>query len=160
MADLRPGTAGTRKPSPDTTTTAPAPDLRVPPPVEPSLGDLVASASKDLSTLVRSEIQLAKLEMKKEAIKAATGGGMLGAAAFLGLFALMMLSFAAAYGLEALGLATGWSFLIVAGAYLLLAGGLTFGGVAAMKRIGAPERTIRTTKDTVAVLKKAGRPTG
>jgi hypothetical protein len=134
------------------------PALEEPRPAEPSLGDLVASASKDLSTLVRSEIELAKLELTAEAKKAVIGGGMFGVAAVLGLFALIMMSFAAAFGIASLGLANGWSFLIVGGAYLLIALVLVFGGAGSMKKIGPPKRTIRTTKDTVTALKKAGRP--
>ena len=150
MADVRPGTATARRPA----------ALEEHRPAEPSLGDLVAKASKDLSTLVRSEIELAKLELTAEAKKAVIGGGMFGVAAVLGVFALIMLSFAAAFGIASLGLANGWAFLIVGGAYLLIALVLVFGGTGSMKKIGPPKRTIRTTKDTVAALKKAGRPAG
>lgn len=123
----------------------------------PSLGELVAAASRDMSILVRSEIALAKAELSTEAKKAAAGGGMFGAAAFLGLYALTMLSFAAAYGIVALGLDEGWSFLTVGGAYLLIAGLLILVGVKALKKIGPPERTLRTAKETVHVLKTRGK---
>src|SRR3954451_5416576 len=95
---------------------------------EPSIGTLVASATKDLSALIRSEIELAKVELKAEAKHAATGGGRFGAAAYLGILATVLLSIAAAYGLTALGLAPGWAFLIVAVVYLLIAGLLAFIG--------------------------------
>lgn len=153
MADLRPGNAGTRRPA-----AAPLANGLDVAKTEPSLGELVASASKDLSTLVRSEIELAKLELTAEAKKAAIGGAMFGVAGVLGLFALIMLSFAAAFGIASLGLAYGWSFLIVAGAYLLIAGVAVLVGTGSVKKVGPPKRTIKTTKETVAVLKKAGRP--
>ena len=43
---------------------------------EPTVGQLVANASKDLSNLVRSELELAKTELKKTAVAAGTGAGM------------------------------------------------------------------------------------
>ena len=164
MADPRPGAAGTRPKVPPTRSTAAAAQAAAPAPAaepeeepQPSLGELVASASQHMSVLVRSEIELAKLELKVEAKKAAIGGAAIGAAAFLGLFALLLLSFAAAYGINSMGLAKGWSFLIVGGTYLLLAAVLIFGGAKSMMKIGPPRRTLRTTKETISVLKGAGR---
>lgn len=58
---------------------------------EPTVGQLVANASKDLSSLVRSEVELAKTELKKTAIAAGTGAGMFAAAAFLALLAVILL---------------------------------------------------------------------
>jgi hypothetical protein len=119
---------------------------------EPSLGELVAAATRDMSVLVRSEIELAKLEMTAEAKKAAVGGGAFGGAAVFGLFGLIMGSFAAAYGLDTV-LPTWAAFLIVTGVYLLLAAILGLVGLGAMKKLGPPERTLRTTKETVEALK-------
>jgi hypothetical protein len=121
-------------------------------PDEPTLGQLVASASRDLSLLVRSEIELAKAELRVDARNAIKGGGMFGAAAFLGLLAVILLSIAAAYGLTALGLHPGFAFLIIAAAYLLVAGILALIGQRAVKKVGPPKRTIRTTKESVAAL--------
>lgn len=127
-------------------------------PPETSLGALVASATKDLSSLVRSEIELAKTELRTEAKHAIKGGGMFGAAAFLGLLAVILLSIAAAYGLTALGMAPGWAFLIVAAGYVLLAGILALIGKKQVSKVGAPERTIRTTKESVSALKGSRTP--
>lgn len=137
---------------------APAPEPVEPP--QPSLGTLVSNASQQMSVLVRSEIELAKLELKVEAKKAVIGAAGFGAAAFLGLFALLMLSFAAAYGINSMGLAKGWSFLIVGGSYLLLAGILALTGLKSVTKIGPPRRTLKTTKETVTVLKEVGRNAG
>jgi putative superfamily III holin-X len=122
-------------------------------PLEPSLGTLVASATKDLSALVRSEIELAKHEVKDEVKHAVLGSGMFAVAGFFGLLALILLLIAAAYGLVSLGLAPGWAFLIVAAVLLLVAGVVVFIGFRQLKKISAPEATIRTTKDSVATLK-------
>lgn len=123
---------------------------------ETSLGELVSSASRDLSTLVRSEIALAKSELRTEVKTAAVGGGMFGGAAFFGLFALMLLSFAAAYGVD-VGLPTWLAFLIIGAGYLLIAGVLVLIGVKALKKVGPPETTLRTTKETIEVLKTRGK---
>jgi len=124
---------------------------------EPSLGELVAAASRDLSVLIRSEIALAKTEVRVEVGKAAAGGVAFGGAAFLGLFAFGLLSFAAVYGLAKAPLPLWSTFLIVGGSYLLVAGALAMLGVLALKRLGPPERTLRTAKETVGVLKDRGR---
>ena len=125
---------------------------------EPTLGALVVSASSDMSTLVRSEIALAKMEIRQDVAKAAQGGGMLGAAGFLAVVAFILLSIAAAYGLTAAGLHPALAFLIIAVVYLLVAGILGLVARSAFKGIKPPERTARTVKETVDVLKNRGTP--
>ena len=122
---------------------------------EPTVGQLFAAVSRDLSSLVRNEIELAKAELKDDARSAGKGGGMLGGAGFLALLAVVLLSIAAAYGLTALGLHPGWAFLIVAGFYLLVGAVLAQLGVRSLKQIKPPERAIQTTKDTAALLKSS-----
>jgi hypothetical protein len=117
-----------------------------------TLGALFASASRDLSLLMRSEIQLAKAEVRVDFVNAAKGGGMFGAAGFLAVLAVILLSIAAAYGLTALGLHPAVAFLIVAMVYVVVAGLLAFVGLRTVKRVGPPQRTIRTTKDSVAMI--------
>jgi threonine/homoserine/homoserine lactone efflux protein len=124
---------------------------------EPTIGQLVANASKDLSGLIRGEIALAKTELKKTAVAAGTGAGMFGAAAFLGLLVIILLSIAAAYGLTAAGLHPAIAFLIVAGAYLLIAAVLVFLGIRALRSAKGPQRTIETSKESVEVLKAIGK---
>jgi hypothetical protein len=121
---------------------------------EQKLSALVSSAAQDVSALVRGEIALAKAEVKQDAREAATGGGLFGAAALLGLFALIMLCFAAAYGLHATNLGLAWCWLIVAGAFLVLAGGCSLVGRARFKRIRGAQATKRTATQTLAVLKR------
>ncbi|WUJ74398.1 phage holin family protein [Kribbella soli] len=123
----------------------------------PTVGQLVANASKELSSLVRSEVELAKTELKKTAVAAGTGAGMFAAAAFLALLAVILLSIAAAYGLTAAGLHPAIAFLIVAGAYLLIGAILVFIGMRALKSAKGPERTIETSKQSVEALKAIGK---
>ena len=120
---------------------------------EQSLGALIADASRDLSKLVHDEIALAKAEVRREVKNGATGGAMFGAAGFVAVLAVILLSIAAAYGLVALGLHPGWAFLIVAVVYLVVAVVLALIGKRAFGKLGPPERTIRTSKETAAFLK-------
>jgi hypothetical protein len=122
---------------------------------EPTVGQLVANASKDLSNLVRSEIELGKTELKKTAVAAGTGAGMFGAAGFLSLLAVILLSIAAAYGLTALGLHPALAFLIVAVDYLLIAGVLALLGKRSIGKAKGPQRTIETSKESVEAINKA-----
>ncbi|MEC4014991.1 phage holin family protein [Streptomyces sp. H27-D2] len=117
-----------------------------------SLGQLVASATTELSALVHDEIALAKAELRQDAKRVGIGGSAIGAAGVLALFALPVLSFAAAYGIHHLGLGLAWSFLIVGGAYLLLAALLGLFAVAKFKKVKPPEKTIASAKQTASVL--------
>lgn len=116
---------------------------------ETSLGELVARATKDLSVLVQQEIALAKTELKKEAVAAGKGAGMFGGAGLTGLFALIFLSIAAAFGIAWLGLALGWGFFIVGMLYLVVAAVLALLGKKQISKVGPPEKTIATVKDDV-----------
>ncbi|NYI05609.1 phage holin family protein [Allostreptomyces psammosilenae] len=118
-----------------------------------SVGELLASASQDLSALVRDEVALAKAEVRQDVKRAVAGSGSIAVAGLLGFFALMMLSVAAAFGLRALGITTGWAFCIVGAVYLLVAGVLALVALRSFRRIRPPRRTIDSTRRTVTALK-------
>jgi hypothetical protein len=120
---------------------------------DPTIGRLVADASRDISALVHSEIALAKSEIKFSAKAGGIGAAMFMIAGFLGLLIIVMLSIAVAYFLVMAGLDPAWAFLIVAGAYLLLAVVLIFIGVVMIKKIKAPTQTIATAKEIPSALK-------
>ena len=122
-----------------------------------TLGALVADASRDLSSLVRQEIALAKAELRVDVKNAATGGAMFGAAAFLVLLAVVMLSITLALFLAWLGVEPWVAFLIVTVFFLMVAVGLALLGKWKVSKVGKPERTIRTSKDTATFLKSRGR---
>ncbi|MBC2875825.1 MULTISPECIES: phage holin family protein [Streptomyces] len=119
---------------------------------ERSLGQLVATATAELSALVHDEIALAKAELREDAKRVGVGGGAIAAAGTLALFSLPVLSFAAAYGIHNLGLGLAWSFLITGGAFLVLAGLLGLLAISKLKKISKPERTMASAKETAAVL--------
>src|SRR4051794_41560952 len=88
-----------------------------------SLGELVAVATRDLSLLIHKEVELAKTEISAELKRAGIGAGLLGGAGFVGFFALLLLSVAAALGLSDGADIPVWAgFLCVGGAYALGAG--------------------------------------
>jgi hypothetical protein len=120
---------------------------------EQTLGQLFATASRDLSLLVHQEVELAKAELSVDLKRAGLGAGFLGSAGFFALFATIFLSIAAAFGLAGLGLPLGIGFLIVGGVYLLVAGILALGGLRSVRKVGPPKRTIRTVKDDIAWAK-------
>jgi uncharacterized membrane protein YqjE len=65
-----------------------------------SMGDIVGDIAKDVSALVRQEMDLAKVEMKQEATKAGKGAGMLGGAGVAGHMALLFLTFTLVFLLD------------------------------------------------------------
>ena len=119
-----------------------------------SLGELVASATRDLSSLVHKEVELAKVEIKKDVAAAGKGAGLFGGAGLTGLFALLFLSAAAAYGIGAL-IGFGWGLLIVGLLYLVAAAVLALSGKKKISQVGPPERTIETVKEDIAVVKSS-----
>jgi hypothetical protein len=134
----------------------PVAPARVPAPVgeEPTIGRLVADASRDMSGLIRSEIALAKSELKVSVKNGGVGAGLFAAAAFLGMLAIIMLSVAIAYFISMSGLHLAWSFLIVFGFYLLVAGLLAFLGIKSVKRVRAPERAIHQAQEAKTIFKR------
>ena len=88
-----------------------------------SLGSMFSSFTENLSTLVRQEIQLAKVEATDSAKKAGTGAGMLAGAGVAGLFVLLFLSLALMWALGSL-MHWGWSALIVAVIWAVIAAAL------------------------------------
>jgi uncharacterized membrane protein YqjE len=119
-----------------------------------SLGDLVALAAKDVSQLLRYEIDLAKTELRSDVRRIGLAGAMAGVAAFVGCLVLVLLSIAFAYGLVALGIWTWAAFLIVAGIYVLLAGvavGTAFLGV---QRVSGLSRTRKSVTEGIEMLRR------
>lgn len=121
---------------------------------EPTIGRLVADASRDISSLIQNEIALAKSELKVSVKNGGVGAGLFAAAAFLGVLAIVMLSVAIAYFLTMAGLHPAWAFLIVFGAYLLLAALLAFIGIKKVKKVRAPERAIHQAQETKTIFKR------
>ena len=103
--------------------------VRAPSPDDPTIGRLVADASRDISSLVSKEIELAKSELKVSVKAGGLGIGLLAGAAFIAVLGIIMLSFTIVYFIHWAGLALHWSFLIVTVFWFLLMALLGFIGV-------------------------------
>jgi protein-S-isoprenylcysteine O-methyltransferase Ste14 len=121
-----------------------------------SLGELVAIATGSVSRLVKSEIELAKLELKGDAKKAALGSTLFAVAGVIGGIVVILLSISLAYGLITLGIWNWAAFLIVAGFYVLLAAVLIVIGLWRMKKIDGAKRSRRSVKEDFAMLRRGG----
>ena len=118
-----------------------------------SLGDLVALAAKDVSQLIRYEIDLAKNELKGDARRVGIAVAGFGLAAFVGCLVLVLLSIALAFGLVALGIWTWAAFLIVAGLYIVL-GGIGVGlAIVKLKRLSGLRVTRKTVTEGLGILR-------
>lgn len=122
---------------------------------EPTLGRLVADASRDVSSLVQSEIALAKSELKVSLSAGGMGAALLAAAAFAGALMVILASVTVAYLIHwnGSGLDLHWAFLIVTVFYLLVAAVLAMIGIRKVKQVRAPQRTIATAKALPSALK-------
>ncbi|CAN5395650.1 hypothetical protein BH11ACT8_BH11ACT8_10130 [soil metagenome] len=122
---------------------------------EPTIGRLVNDASRDISTLISKEIALAKSELKVSIKFGVSGIVFFVAAAFIAVLAVIMFSVALAYFINwnGDGLALHWSFLIVFGLYLLLAGLLGFLGVKKVKQVSGPDQAIEQGREIPKALK-------
>lgn len=118
-----------------------------------SLGDLVALAAKDVSQLVRFEIELAKTELKGDAKRVGMAAALAGVAAFVGCLVLVLCCIAFAYGLIALGIWTWAAFLIVAGVCVLLAVVAVLIAVRRVKHLSGLRKTRKTVTEDIGMLR-------
>ncbi|GAA0433057.1 phage holin family protein [Leifsonia naganoensis] len=118
-----------------------------------SLGDLLGEVTRDMSTLLRQELELAKAELRQSAGRAGKGAGLLGGAGYAALMAILFLSIAAWWALGYL-VGNGWSGLIVAGIWLIVAGVLFLTGRSAMKSVRGAPQTVDTLKEIPETLKR------
>ena len=122
---------------------------------ERTLGQLVADATQDISTIVRSEIALAKAEVTAEAKIAGKGAGMLAGAAFVGLLGLIFLFHTLANVLD-VWLPLWAGYLITPVVLFLLAAILGLVGKNSMSKVKPkPERTIKNAQETIEAIKSA-----
>ncbi len=119
-----------------------------------SMGALVKDVTTHMSTLVRSEIELAKLEITQTVKIGATGGVFFAIAGLIGAFSMFFFWFMIGWIL-AIWLPTWAAFTIVFVAMLLVAGLLAFMGLRKVKKVRKPEKTIASLEATAAALKTA-----
>ncbi|MEI4272252.1 phage holin family protein [Klenkia sp. LSe6-5] len=108
------------------------------------VGELIGEVSRDLSTLVRQELALARAELTAEAKKAGVGAGMLGGAGYAGHLTVLSLSLALWAGLAS-AIRAGWAALVVAAIWAVVAAVLFVVGRGRLKGVDPkPERTVET----------------
>jgi hypothetical protein len=129
-----------------------ATELRTPVDGRPSVGELFSDVAADLSTLMRQEIDLAKAEVRQSATKAGKGAGLLAGAGISGHLVLIFVSVAAWWGLgESIG--HGWSALVVAAIWLIIAAVLGLAGRREMSAVSGLPQTAQTVKKIPAAAK-------
>jgi hypothetical protein len=117
-----------------------------------SVGAVLSDVSKDLTTLLRQEIDLAKAEAKQSASRAGKGIGMYAGAAVAGLLFLVFLSVALWWALGHV-MDRGWSGLIVAIIWAIIAAILAMIGRSEMRKINGMPETAETVKKIPPALK-------
>ncbi|MDP9985814.1 phage holin family protein [Arthrobacter sp. FW306-05-C] len=117
-----------------------------------SLGDLLGDVTRDLSTLMRQEVELAKAELKQSTSRAGKGAGMLAGAGVGGHFVLLFLSLALMWALGAV-MALGWAALIVAVIWAIIAAVLASIGRKELKQIKGLPQTGETLSEIPPTLK-------
>lgn len=119
----------------------------------PSLGELFSHVTEDISTLMRQEVALAKAEATATAKKAGKGAGLLTGAGVAGHFVLLFLSVALWWGLGTLIGGYGWSALIVAAVWAVVAAVLASMGRKQLKEVDGLPKTAETVKKAPNALK-------
>ena len=117
-----------------------------------NVGELFADISRDLSTLIRQETELAKAELRESATRAGKGAGMLGGAGVAGHFVLLFLSITLWWGLgNEIGRA--WSALVVAVVWAVIAAVLASIGRREIKQVKGIPQTTETAREIPDALK-------
>src|ERR1700712_256863 len=113
-----------------------------------SIGELLAELSRETSTLVRKEIELARTEIGAKAQKAAIDAGMVGGGGALIHAGVLVLLAAVVAGLTQLGMMPWLSALIVAAVTIIIGYVLVNRGVTNLRRVDvAPRQAIETLKE-------------
>lgn len=118
-----------------------------------SLGELLGEVSRDISTLMRQEVALAKAELKESAAKSAKGAGLIGAAGYGALMAMFFLSMALWWALGTL-VGGGWSGVIVAVIWGVIALILFLIGREKLQEVDGAPQTVETLKEIPETLKR------
>ena len=122
-----------------------------------SLGDLLGEVTRDISTLMRQEMELAKAELKQATTRAGKGAAMLAGAGVAGHFVLLFLSLALWYALGGL-IGLGWSAVVVAVLWAIVAAILASLGRKELKAVKGMPQTGQTIQEIPETLKPREEP--
>jgi hypothetical protein len=118
-----------------------------------SIGALIGDVATDLSNLMRQEVALAKAEARESATRAGKGAGLLGGAGAAASYAVLFLSVALWWALGDLIDSLGWSAVIVAVIWAVVAAILASMGRKKLKEVQGMSRTVETAKQVPDALK-------
>ena len=120
-----------------------------------SLGEPVALAAKDMSSLVRYEISLAKSELKMDARRIGIVAGIAVVGLFVACLIVVLLCFALAYGLvAAFGIPVYAGFLCTVGACLIIIWGAGLIAYLIIRRVTGMKMTRKTVMDDIGMLRR------
>lgn len=123
---------------------------------EPSIGALLGDVGRDLSALVRQEIELAKAEARQSASQAGKGAGLLAAAGLAAWFVLMFLSVVLWWGLGS-SIGRTWSALVTAAVWAVVAAVLAVVGRGQLRSVRGLDQTAETVREIPPALKPEGK---
>lgn len=118
-----------------------------------SLGDLLAEVTRDISTLMRQEVALAKAELKESAGRSAKAAGTLGGAGYGALMAVFFLSVALWWTLATF-MGGGWAGVVVAVIWAIIALILYTVGRRQLKEVKGAPQTVETLQEIPETLKR------
>jgi hypothetical protein len=120
-----------------------------------SLGELVALAAKDMSSLVRYEISLAKSELKMDARRIGIVAGIAVVGLFVACLIVVLLCFALAYGLvAAFDIPVYAGFLCTVGACLVIVVIIVVFALLIIRRVTGMKMTRKTVMDDIGMLRR------
>jgi hypothetical protein len=117
-----------------------------------TIGQILGDVSRDVSTLMRQEVALAKAELRQSGTQAGKGIGMYVGAAAAGMLFLVFLSVCVWWVLGGL-IGRGWSALIVAVVWAIVAAILAMVGKKEFERIRGLQQTTETMSKVPNALK-------
>lgn len=118
-----------------------------------SLGDLLGEVTRDISTLMRQEVALAKAELKDSATKSAKGAGLMGAAGYGALMAVFFLSLGLWWALGTV-MGGGWSGVVVAVIWAIIAAIMFVVGRGQFSKVEGAPQTVDTLKEIPETLRR------
>ena len=123
---------------------------------ERTIADVVKDATSNIQDLIRSEVQLARIELKEEFTKAKASGALFGIGAALGLFGTGFCLLAIMY---ALGLVLpAWAAAVVVGVVLMMGAGIAIVSArGVLKKLKPPSKTIFTVREDLEWIRNQSR---
>lgn len=117
-----------------------------------SLGDALGAVSRDLSELVRQEIELAKAEARHTAMRAGRSVGLLAGAAVAAVFTLLFVSFGLWAWLDTV-MDDGWAAVVVAVVWAVAGAVLALAGRRQLRAAPGLEQTTQSVREIPRALK-------